>query len=160
MEETGGIVAYVSSGKTKGGKERYGIKLDNDAEWYNGFGMCQVKKGDTVIISYDETEYGPQIKSISKTGSKQPKQEKIEEKKAPQNDSYWKNKEKRDMAKDPVITRLSCISSASRVISALIRSGEFKTPKEAMEQLKGLTEILETYAKEAKQEKEEIEAYI
>jgi hypothetical protein len=63
--------------------------------------------------------------------------------KADAREEYWKNKEKHDLVKDAVITRLSCISSACDVYSGAQETTTISTA----ERILALAEKFEKFAK-------------
>jgi len=64
MAEIKGKIDFVSRGKTKTDKDKYGIKIGE--EWYNAFGTTKLEKGDNVTIHYTTNEFGNQITMAKK----------------------------------------------------------------------------------------------
>ncbi len=73
-------------------------------------------------------------------------------------EDYWQARENREKAEKPVITRLSCVSSASMAVGSAVQGGAMKLSKaedsemELFRLIKGLALRLEGFANEARKE--------
>ena len=135
----------------------YFVGIDNGASDYMFFGSTNLKIGETAI--YEEGKPSrdgrPTIKTMRSDAIEafeardedraKPTQIPYRAHDAPKLDSreaYWAAKEKKDAEREPIITRLSCISSAAQVYSGA--QGKSVIWAEVME----LAAIMEKFAKE------------
>lgn len=99
-------------------KSGKGFFVGIDGKDYMFFGNPGVKIGDKVRYESGFTKDGKlSLKSIRADGPEafiddKPKEFRAHDAPKDSREEYWRNKEKRDIEREPIITRLSCISSA------------------------------------------------
>lgn len=57
-----GTIKALSNKKSKMGKDIYSVNIDD--EWYSGFGIAPVNKGDEVSVTFEENNNFKNIKDI------------------------------------------------------------------------------------------------
>ncbi len=71
MKKIKGVVEAVSQKD-----DRYGVKLRETGEWYNGFGNCSCERGDEVTIDFEEIQKNGMtfrnVKEIKKSERQKP----------------------------------------------------------------------------------------
>jgi len=130
------------------------IQIDGKQPDFAHFGHPDIKVGDTVVFETGKPmdDGSPTIKTIHADAieafvdeDKARSAPILRAHDAPKLDSreaYWAAKEKKDAEREPIITRLSCISSAAQVYSGA--QGKSVIWAEVME----LAAIMEKFAKE------------
>ena len=88
----------------------------------NKFHHNLARKGKDMefVIDWTGEERKPEPKASGQAQAAQ-RTSQIYTPKETERDRYWRVKEERDAAREPVITRLSCLSSASNIMAALLQ---------------------------------------
>lgn len=63
-----GTIKAISNKKSKNGKDMYAVNIDDI--WFSGFGICPVKKGDEISLTFEVNNGFNNIKDIKVTKEK------------------------------------------------------------------------------------------
>lgn len=159
MTKTVGNVVWVGS-KAWGQKVFWSFKCDDDTFYRTGTAQPGVEKGDTIEFEWkmdDKNNKQVDVKSISKVAKPAAARGKVQNL---DKDSYWANKEQRDVERDLRHSYGASMNTAIAIVNNALEQGALVLPAAKAKKLDALVGYIDTITLDLFNRNQNLETYL